>query len=175
MTAAHHPPIIGIYPGSFDPPTLGHLDIACRAARFVEKLIVAVYARPSKNLVFSAEERVALWQASLVSLPHAPANIDIQTYDTLTTAFAEEVGATALIRGLRTVNDFETEFQQAHMYRRLSPDLEVLLLVTDLPHLFISASLVKEVARLGADVSSFVTQPVAEALHAKLATQPPVS
>lgn len=167
-------PIIGIYPGSFDPPTLGHIDIACRAARLVARLIVAVYARPSKNLLFSAEERVALWQASLAELPTAPPNITIQTYDELTTRFAQSVGATALIRGLRTVNDFETEFQQAHMYRRLAPEVEVVLLVTDLPHLFISASLVKEVAKLGAPIETFVTAPVARALHAKLLT-PPVS
>lgn len=175
MTAVHRPSVIGMYPGSFDPPTLGHIDIACRAARLVEKLIVAVYARPAKNLLFSAAERVTLWEASLASLPHAPTNIEIQTYDGLTTAFAQQMGATALIRGLRTVNDFETEFQQAHMYRRLAPELEVVLLVTDLPHLFISASLVKEVARLGANIDTFVTEPVARALHAKLIAQPPVS
>jgi pantetheine-phosphate adenylyltransferase len=170
MAQAARPAVIGMYPGSFDPPTLGHIDIACRAARLVERLVVAVYARPAKNLLFSPEERVDLWRASLES-QGAPANIDIRTYDELTTSFAQAIGATALIRGRRTVNDFETEFQQAHMYRRLAPELEVVLLVTDLPHLFISASLVKEVARLGAPVDTFVTEPVARAMRAKFASQ----
>ncbi|MBA3822766.1 MAG: pantetheine-phosphate adenylyltransferase [Ktedonobacterales bacterium] len=170
MAQPAHPAVIGMYPGSFDPPTLGHIDIACRAARLVERLVVAVYARPAKNVLFTPDERVGLWQASLAA-QGAPANIEIRTYDELTTNFAHSVGATALIRGLRTVNDFETEFQQAHMYRRLAPELEVVLLVTDLPHLFISASLVKEVARLGAPVDTFVTEPVARALHAKFAAE----
>jgi pantetheine-phosphate adenylyltransferase len=170
MAQPGRPAVIGMYPGSFDPPTLGHIDIACRAARLVERLVVAVYARPAKNVLFTPDERVALWQASLES-HGAPANIEIRTYDELTTTFAQRVGATALIRGLRTVNDFETEFQQAHMYRRLAPELEVVLLVTDLPHLFISASLVKEVARLGAPVDTFVTEPVARALREKFAAE----
>ncbi len=166
MTATQRPAVIGVYPGSFDPPTLGHIDIACRAARLVERLIVGVYARPAKNLLFTAAERVALWQESLAE-KEAPPNITIGTYDGLTTQFAREVGATALVRGLRTVTDFEAEFQQAHMYRRLAPEIEILLLVTDLPHLFISASLVKEVAKLGAPIDTFVTPAVARALAAK--------
>lgn len=168
MTAPSRPPVIAIYPGSFDPPTLGHLDIAIRAARLVEHLIVGVYARPSKNLMFTTEERVHLWQASLAAM-NAPSNVTVRTYDGLTTDFALAQGASALVRGLRTVNDFETEFQQAHMYRRLAPSVEIMLLVTDLPHMFISASLVKEVARLGAPIDGFVTPPVAEALRAKVA------
>jgi pantetheine-phosphate adenylyltransferase len=168
MAAPSHPPVIAVYPGTFDPPTLGHLDIARRAARLVEHLIVGVYARPAKNLLFTAEERVALWQASLEATG-APANITVRTYDELTTDFALAQHATALVRGLRTVNDFETEFQQAHMYRRLAPSVEIMLLVTDLPHMFISASLVKEVARLGAPIDGFVTPPVAVALRAKVA------
>ncbi len=139
----------------------------------MERLIVAVYARPSKSLLFTAEERVALWQASLVAV-NAPDNIEVRPYEGLTTTFAQEAGATVLIRGLRTVSDFEVEFQQAHMYRRLAPELEVMLLVTDLEHMFISASLIKEVARLGAQIGSFVTPPVAEALRAKFPS-PPVS
>lgn len=170
MAAPHRPAVIGMYPGSFDPPTLGHLDIACRAAKLVEKLIVAVYGKPAKNLVFTADERVDLWQASLAAI-NAPANIAIVTYEGLTTAFAQQMGATAIIRGLRTVTDFEAEFQQAHMYRRLAPEIEIVLLVTDLPHLFISASLVKEVARLGAPIDTFVTAPVAAALRQKFVEQ----
>jgi pantetheine-phosphate adenylyltransferase len=108
MAQPTHPVVIGLYPGSFDPPTLGHIDIACRAARLVERLVVAVYARPAKNVLFTPEERVTLWQASLAA-HDAPTNIDIRTYDELTTTFAQKMGATAIIRGLRTVNDFETE------------------------------------------------------------------
>ncbi len=172
MNAAQRHPVIAVYPGSFDPPTLGHIDIACRAARLVERLIIGVYAHPAKNLLFTAEERVKLWRASLLD-QNAAGNIEFRTYDDLTTEFARSVGATALVRGLRTVTDFEAEFQQAHMYRRLAPEIEILLLVTDLPHLFISASLVKEVARLGAPIDTFVSTPVAEALRAKFAAQAP--
>lgn len=163
------PSITALYPGSFDPPTLGHIDIATRAARLVSKLVVAVFATPSKNLLFNVNERIALWEDSLAAT-HAPTNIVVQPYEGLTTEFARMVGATALVRGLRTVNDFETEFQQAHMYRRLAPEIEIMLLVTDLPHLFISASLVKEVARLGAPIDTFVTEPVKRALQAKFSS-----
>ena len=173
MSEPTRKPVIGVYPGSFDPPTLGHVDIACRAARILDRLIVAVYAQPSKNLLFTAEERVRLWRDSLTG-QNAPANIEIAVYDSLTTEYARYVGATMLVRGLRTVTDFEVEFQQAHMYRRLAPEIEILLLVTDLPHMFISASLVKEVARLGAPIDTFVAPPVAQAMHAKF-SDPPVS
>lgn len=159
-------PVIGLYPGSFDPPTLGHVDIAVRAAKLMDRLFVAVYATPSKSLLFTAAERVELWRASLASFD-APANITISTYEGLTTEHARAMGATALVRGLRTVTDFEAEFQQAHMYRRLAPELEEMLLVTNLEHLFVSATLVKEVARLGAPVESFVPEPVAVALRAR--------
>ena len=161
---------IAFYPGSFDPPTLGHIDIALRAARLVDHLVVAVYATPAKSLLFSAEERVALWRESLVDV-QAPQNIEVATYTGLTTAFGRSIGATALVRGLRTVTDFEAEFQQAHMYRRLAPEMEIILLVTELSHLFISASLVKEVAKLGAPIESFVTPPVATALRTKFGHQ----
>ena len=166
MTSLSPTHVTALYPGSFDPPTLGHLDIACRGARLVERLVVAVFATPSKNLLFSTVERVTLWEESLRAID-APRNIEIRTYEGLTTEFARAVGATALVRGLRTVTDFETEFQQAHMYRRLAPEIEILLLVTDLPHLFISASLVKEVAKLQAPIDTFVAEPVARALRAK--------
>ncbi len=169
MSAQTSRPVIGIYPGSFDPPTLGHVDIALRAARIVDKLVIGVFSRPSKSLLFTAEERAALWKQSLQFM-NAPVEIEIQTFDCLTTEFARQVEATVLVRGLRTVTDFEVEFQQAHMYRRLAPEIEVLLLVTDLPHMFISASLVKEVAKLGARVEEFVTKPVADAIRAKLSS-----
>jgi len=159
--------IIGVYPGSFDPPTLGHLDIACRAARLVDELVVAVFAHPSKTLMFTTEERVELWKQSLQSL-QAPSTISVTSYDGLTTTFARTVQATTLIRGVRTVNDFELEFQQSLMYRRLAPEIEIQLLVTDPIHLFISSSMVKEVARLGAEFDAFVAPPVAAAMRMKL-------
>ncbi len=157
---------VAFYPGSFDPPTLGHLDIALRGARIVDRLIIAVFATPAKNLLFTAEERVQLWRESL-ALADAPANIEVATYTGLTTEFGRQLGATALVRGLRTVTDFETEFQQAHMYRKLAPEMEIILLVTDLAHMFVSASLVKEVAKLGAPIEAFVPAPVARALRAR--------
>jgi pantetheine-phosphate adenylyltransferase len=173
MTPPPRPPIIGVYPGSFDPPTLGHLDIARRAARLVDRLIIAVFATPHKSLIFGAAERVGLWHEALAETG-APANVEVMPFEGLTTEFARSVNATVLVRGLRTVTDFEVEFQQAHMYRRLAPEIELMLLVTDLPHLFVSASLVKEVAQLGAPIDTFVSPSVERALRAKF-PHPPVS
>jgi pantetheine-phosphate adenylyltransferase len=160
-------PLIAVYPGSFDPVTKGHVDIAARASHLVDRLIVAVYATPSKNLLFSTDERVALWRDAAAEA--GLSNVEVSGYEGLTTEFARRVGATAIVRGLRAVSDFEVEFQQALMYRQLAPEIETLMIVTSLKHLFLSSSLLKEVAKLGGDMEDMVSASVARALRAKFA------
>jgi pantetheine-phosphate adenylyltransferase len=161
-----HHRLVAVYPGTFDPVHRGHLDIAKRAARLVDELVVAVYKTPGKNLLFSTEERVALWQEAIAEegLP----NVRVQPFEGLIVDFARIVGAQATVRGLRAVTDFEYEFQQALMNRNLAPEIETLMIITALPHLFISSSLLKEVARLHGDLNGIVTRGVAEALRKHL-------
>jgi pantetheine-phosphate adenylyltransferase len=141
------------------------VDIAMRAASLVDELVVAVYATPSKSLLFTTEERVALWRDAVAAA--GLANVRVEPYEGLTTEFARRVGAQAIVRGLRAVSDFEVEFQQALMYRQLAPEIETLMIVTSLRHLFLSSSLLKEVARLGGDLNGLVTPAVLEALQRK--------
>lgn len=157
---------VAIYPGSFDPMHKGHLDIAKRAARLVDELVVAVTLTTSKTLMFSADERVQLWREALAA--EGLTNVRVATFDGLTVEFARGAGAQAIIKGLRAVTDFEFEFQQALMNRKLAPEIETLMIVTALPHLFISSSLLKEVARLNGDLDGIVTPGVARALKEKL-------
>ena len=155
-----------IYPGMFDPVTYGQIDIATRAAQLFDELVVAVYARPTRNELFSVEERMALVRESLEAYP----NISVASYDGLTVDFAREVGAQAIARGLRVVSDFEHEFQMALMSRRLAPEIDFVCLMTSVEHTYLSSSIVKEVALFGGDVSSFVPTHVEAALKARLAT-----
>ncbi len=161
-----HRHVIAVYPGTFDPVHRGHLDIAKRAASLVDELVVAVYQTPSKNLLFSTEERVSLWKEVITD--EGLSNVRVDCYEGLTVDFARIVGAQATVRGLRAVTDFEYEFQQALMNRNLAPEIETLMIITALPHLFISSSLLKEVARLHGDVSGMVTKGVARALRERL-------
>ena len=161
--------LIAVYPGSFDPVHRGHIDIAGRAAHLVDELVVAVYATPSKNLLFSVEERVAMWREALAEEQNT--NVRVEPFTGLVVEFARSVGAQAIVRGLRAVTDFELEFQQALMNRKLAPEIETLMIITSLRHLFVSASLLKEVARLDGDLDGIVTPNVAAALHAKLHAQ----
>jgi pantetheine-phosphate adenylyltransferase len=163
--ASAHKRLIAVYPGSFDPVTRGHLDIATRAAHLVDTLIVAIYAVPHKTLTFTTAERVELWRDAIREA--SLTNVDVESYEGLTTEYARSVGAQAIVRGLRAVSDFEVEFQQALMYRNLAPEIETLMIVTSLNHLFLSSSLLKEVARLGGDLNGLVTSSVASALRAK--------
>lgn len=157
---------IAVYPGSFDPVHRGHLDIARRAARLVDELIVAVYKTPGKNLLFTTDERVALWQECIAA--EGLTNVRIESFEGLIVEFARKQGAQATVRGLRAVTDFEYEFQQALMNRKLAPEVETIMIITALPHLFISSSLLKEVARLGGDLDGIVPPNVARALHDRL-------
>jgi pantetheine-phosphate adenylyltransferase len=164
-----HRQLIAVYPGSFDPVHRGHVDIAKRAARLVDVLIIAVYSRPSKNLLFSVEERVALWNEVIES--EGLTNVRVERFDGLVVGFVRQVGARAIVRGLRAVTDFESEFQQALMNRKQAPEIETLMIVTELNYLFVSATLLKEIARLGGDLDGIVTPNVAHALHDKLAQE----
>lgn len=150
-----------IYPGSFDPIHYGHMDIAQRAAKLFDHLVVAIYARPDKRLRFSIEDRVALARTVLAPFD----NVTVQPYDGLTVDFARSLGAQTLIRGLRVISDFEREYQMALMNQQLSPEVETVCLMTRYEYAFVSASLVKEVFVAGGNVSTMVHPVVLDALR----------
>ncbi len=156
---------IAAYPGTFDPITKGHLDIARRASGLFEKLIVGVYDLPDKRILFSTSERVNLLRTATADLR----NVEVTAFSGMTVDFAVEVGAKTLVRGLRTSTDFEREFEMEQMNKNLRPDLELVCLMTRGEYQFVSSSLLKEVARLGGDIDSLVPDHVAEALKKKLA------
>jgi pantetheine-phosphate adenylyltransferase len=152
-----------IYPATFDPVHYGHIDIAKRAANIFDEVIVAVYDRPMKNLLFSIDERLQLAERALSDL----ANVKMMRYGGLTVEFARQVGAQVIVRGLRVVSDFELEWHMALTNKQLAPDIEVVCLMTSQAYAFLSSSTVREVALLGGDVSSMVPSFVADALHRK--------
>jgi pantetheine-phosphate adenylyltransferase len=154
-----------IYPGTFDPITLGHLDIVTRAAQMFDKMVLAIAASPSKKPMFSLEERIELARQAVAHLP----NVEVVGFSDLMANFARAQQANVLVRGLRAVSDFEYEMQLAHMNRHLLPTLESVFLMPSEGFSFVSSSLVKEVARHGGDVSAFLPAPVHQALLAKLA------
>ena len=158
---------IAIYAGSFDPITRGHEDLMARSLAFVDRLIVAVARSMSKAPVFSVDERVALIRAAVAD----EQSIEVKSFDGLLVDFARSVGANLLIRGLRAVSDFEYEYQMALMNRHLAPGLETVFMVPSLDTTYISASLVREVAKFGGDVSGLVHPAVAKALRAKFGAQ----
>ena len=154
---------IAIYAGSFDPITRGHEDLIMRSLAFVDRLIVAVARNLNKTPMFTEEERVALIKAAVAD----ESRIEVRSFDGLLVDFARSVNARLLIRGLRAVSDFEYEYQMALMNRHLSPGLETVFMVPSLDTTYISASMVREVARFGGDVSGLVHPEVARALRAK--------
>ena len=154
-----------IYPGTFDPFTNGHLDLLTRASRLFDHLVLAIAASPSKNTLFSLEERVALARQTTQHLK----NVEVVGFADLMAHFAQQQQANVLIRGLRAVSDFEYELQLAKMNTHLMPALESVFLMPSEEWSFISSSLVKEVARHGGDVSHFLPVPIALALEKKLA------
>jgi pantetheine-phosphate adenylyltransferase len=148
---------IGLYPGTFDPITNGHLDVIARAARLLDRLVVGVAINTGKGPMFTLEERVELVRAEIEAI--ATRNgmvIDVIPFDTLLIDFARKVGASMIVRGLRAVSDFDYEFQMAGMNYRMAPDIETVFLMASETHQFIASRLVKEVAMLGGDISSFV-------------------
>jgi len=156
---------VALYPGSFDPITLGHLDILERAMAIFDRVVVSVLRNPDKQPLFSVEERLELIREATRSLE---GEVEVDAFDGLTVEHAKRVGAIAIVRGLRAVSDFESEFQMALMNRRLDPDIHTVFLMTSAPNVFMSSALVKEVCRLGGDISEFVPPPVAEALRRRL-------
>ena len=157
---------IAVYPGTFDPITNGHLDVAARAARLFDHVIIGVFDTPDKRISFSTEERMELVRQSISDLP----NVSVRSYTGLTVDFATEAGAKTIVRGLRIATDFEREFTMAVMNKKLYPDLELVCLMANLQYQFLSSSLLKEVARLGGDISSLVPPHVAEALRERVGT-----
>jgi len=154
---------IAIYPGSFDPITNGHLDIATRAARIFEKLIIGVFETPNKPILFSPQERAELIRKAVAHLP----NVEVETFGGLTVDFARKVKAQAMVRGLRMSADFEREFDMAMMTKRLYPELEFVCLMSRMEYQFLSSSLLKEAASLGGDIDDLVPKHVADALRQK--------
>jgi len=155
---------IAIYPGSFDPITNGHLDIATRAAKLFEKVIIGVYGVPDKNILFTTEERIELVRQAIVNLP----NVEVEAYSGLTVDFARRVKAQAMVRGLRVSADFEREFDMAMLNKKLYSELELVCLMPTLEYQFLSSSLLKEAASLGGNIDNLVPKPVAEALRRKV-------
>ena len=149
-----------LFPGTFDPIHYGHIDIAKRAARLFDEVIVAVYDRPLKSLVFSPEERISLAERALSDI----SNIRIAGYSGLTIDYCHKVGAQVIVRGLRVFSDFEYEFRMALANHRLAPEIDIIALITNEEHTFLSSSTVREIASLGGDVSSMVPPNVEAAL-----------
>ena len=159
-------PHIGVYPGTFDPITLGHIDIIRRGAHLVDRLVIGVTTNPSKEPMFTVAERLEMVRREVADL--AP-NIDVVEFDSLLMDFAEAQGASLILRGLRAVADFEYEFQMAGMNQQLNDDIETVFLMADVALQPIASRLVKEIARYGGDIGKFVPPAVAADVRAKLA------
>jgi len=153
-----------MYPGSFDPVHNGHVDVATRASKLFDRLVIAVYRAPPKRTLFTVEERVALFQASVAHLP----NVDVIAFAGLVAPdLARQVQAGFIVRGLRAGFDFETEFEMALMWRNLDPEIDVVCLMSALQYQFVYSSRIKEVAQLGGDVKGLVPERVMTAMSAK--------
>ena len=151
-----------ICPGSFDPVTLGHMDIIGRAAAMFDKVIVAVLVNSSKKPVFTAQERISLLEKALSNFD----NVEVQSFDGLLVDYARQVGADAVVRGLRAVSDFEYEFQMSLTNKKLYPELETIFLTARSEYMFLSSSIVKQIAVLGGDITNFVP----ECIHNEIKT-----
>ncbi len=155
--------VTAVYPGSFDPVTVGHVDVVNRASALFDKVIVGVYGATSKDLLFDADERVDLFRGAVRDIT----NVEVTKFEGLVVRFAKEVGAKVIVRGLRSGSDFEYEFDMAFMNRRLDPELDMVCFMTSQDYMFVSSSLLKEVARLGGDISAMMPPHVAEAVKTK--------
>jgi pantetheine-phosphate adenylyltransferase len=155
---------VAIYPGSFDPLTLGHLDILERATLMFDRVVIAVLASPSKDPLFTVAERLELIRESVSDNPR----VEVDSFDGLTVDFADHVGAVAIVRGLRALSDFESEFQMALMNRRLNPAVHTVFLMTSFSNVFVSSSIIKEVCRHGGRIDDLVPAASARALYSRL-------
>ncbi|MBX7540415.1 pantetheine-phosphate adenylyltransferase [Qipengyuania sphaerica] len=160
---------IGIYPGTFDPITLGHADIIRRGSKLVDKLIIGVTTNPSKNPMFSTEERFAMVEREIAGM--GLDNVVVEGFNALLVKFAQKMGASVLIRGLRAVADFEYEYQMAGMNQQLDDDIETVFLMADVSLQPIASKLVKEIALFGGDITPFVSDPVCEDVIARVKEQ----
>jgi pantetheine-phosphate adenylyltransferase len=158
---------IGVYPGTFDPVTKGHLHLIRRASRMVDKLIVGVADNPRKGPLFSHAERLEMLRMDIENMPEKGCEIEIQSFDKLLIHFVQDMNASCIFRGLRAVSDFEYEFQMTGMNAKLAPDIETFFLMAADKWQFVSASFVKEISSLGGDIEEFVTPQVAEKLKKK--------
>ena len=158
---------IGIYPGTFDPVTKGHLHIIERASKLVDKLIVGVAENPGKNPLFTLEERLTMVETDIDNMHNKYCPIEVVSFKNLLIDFARDHGATAMFRGLRASSDFEYEFQMTGMNFRLAPDIETVFLMSSDKWQFVSSSFIKEISKLGGDVSEFVTPNVLHRLNDK--------
>jgi pantetheine-phosphate adenylyltransferase len=155
--------VTALYPGSFDPVTVGHVDIVERAAKQFATLVVAVYDTPSKNLLFSTDEREQLMKDACRHIP----NVEVIRFSGLVVRCAKDIGAAVIVRGLRSGSDFEYEFDMAFMNRRLEPEVDLICFMTSQDYMFVSSSLLKEVAKLGGDITEMVPLNVAQAVYSK--------
>ena len=156
---------IGLYPGTFDPVTNGHMDIIGRAVKLVDRLVIGVARNDDKGPLFTTDERVVMVRAEVA---HLGAKVEVRPFDSLLMHFAESLDANIIVRGLRAVADFEYEFQMTAMNQRLNPDIETVFLMADPRHQAIASRLVKEIARLDGAIDSFVSPTVAAAVRAKV-------
>ena len=154
---------IAVYPGSFDPVTLGHLDVICRAAGLVDRLIIGVLKNTNKNALFSEEERVEMIRTLTKDLP----NVEVDSFHGLTVDYAREKGARFLVRGLRAVTDFEYELQMAQTNHKIAPDIDTLFFTTSVEYAYVSSSIVKEVASYGGDIRGFVAPEIVPLVYDK--------
>lgn len=164
MTDHHR---IGVYPGTFDPVTKGHLHLIRRASKLVDRLIVGVSDNPRKNPFFGHEERLEMVKTDITNMQGVSCEIEVQAFDNLLIHFARDMNASCIFRGLRAVSDFDFEFQMTGMNARLDPEIETVFLMAADKWQFVSSSFVKEIASLGGDVSDVVTPAVEEKLKAK--------
>ncbi len=162
---------IGLYPGTFDPVTLGHADIIRRGAKLVDRLIIGVTTNPSKDPMFSPQERCEMVRSEVARQGHA--NVEVRTFDALLMHFAEQLGADLIVRGLRAVADFEYEYQMAGMNQQLNDRIETVFLMADVSLQPIASKLVKEIALFGGDITPFVSPEVRGQVNARVAERAP--
>ena len=161
-------PRVGVYPGTFDPVTNGHMDIISRATRVVDRLIIAVAVNPGKQPLFGLEDRVDMLREQVAEIQNGDGSrIVVRPFENLLMHFVVETGASIIVRGLRAVSDFEYEFQMAGMNTRLNPDVETVFLMASERHQFIASRFVKEVAALGGDISHFVPAAVCDRIRGR--------